>query len=124
MTPAQILVVEDESIIAKDIQNSLKNLGYAVPAIASSGEEALTEAAELLPDLALMDIVLKGGMDGIERDPTGDQGRRLRGHAQPPSRYHHDRRGVPLKRDCSPRRNCASVIPPAISPSPLPASVH
>ena len=66
MTPAQILVVEDESIIAKDIQNSLKNLGYAVPAIASSGEEALTEAAELLPDLALMDIVLKGGMDGIE----------------------------------------------------------
>lgn len=66
MTPAQILVVEDESIIAKDIQNSLKNLGYAVPAIASSGEEGLTKAAEMLPDLALMDIVLKGGMDGIE----------------------------------------------------------
>ncbi len=66
MTPAQILVVEDESIIAKDIQSSLKSLGYAVPAIASSGEQALTKAAEMLPDLALMDIVLKGGMDGIE----------------------------------------------------------
>lgn len=66
MASAQILVVEDENIIAKDIQSSLKSLGYAVPAVASSGKEAIKKAAEIRPDLALMDIVLKGDMDGIE----------------------------------------------------------
>ena len=66
MATAQILVVEDENIIAKDIQNSLKSLGYAVPAVASSGKEAIKKAAEMRPDLALMDIVLKGDMDGIQ----------------------------------------------------------
>ena len=66
MTNAQILVVEDEGIIAKDIQNILKSLGYAVPAIASSGEGAIKKAAETFPDLVLMDIVLEGHMDGVE----------------------------------------------------------
>lgn len=66
MATAQILVVEDENIIAKDIQTSLKSLGYAVPAVASSGKEAIKKAAEIRPDLVLMDIVLKGDMDGIE----------------------------------------------------------
>ncbi|MFH1581617.1 MAG: response regulator [Pseudomonadota bacterium] len=66
MTNAQILVVEDEGIIAKDIQNTLESLGYAVPAIASSGEEAIKKATETLPDLVLMDIVLEGHMDGVE----------------------------------------------------------
>ena len=60
-----ILVVEDESIVAKDIQKRLENLGYTVSAVASTGKEALEKVADS-PDLVLMDIVLRGGMDGIE----------------------------------------------------------
>jgi PAS domain S-box-containing protein len=66
METAHILVVEDETLVAKDIQNSLRSLGYSVPAIATSGEDAIRRAAEIYPDLALMDIVLKGAMDGVE----------------------------------------------------------
>ncbi len=66
MSGAKILVVEDESIIAKDIQNMLKNLGYEVPAIAFTAEEAIEKAAETRPDLVLMDIRLRGDMDGIK----------------------------------------------------------
>jgi two-component system, cell cycle sensor histidine kinase and response regulator CckA len=66
MSCAQILVVEDESIVAKDLQNRLSSLGYSVPAVASSGEEAIHKAMETKPDLILMDIMLPGEMDGIE----------------------------------------------------------
>jgi len=66
MSNAQILVVEDEAIVAKNIQMELSSMGYAVPAIAASGEEALRKAAETHPDLVLMDIALKGDMDGVE----------------------------------------------------------
>lgn len=66
MTSAKIMVVEDESIIAKDLQNRLKKLGYLVTDVASSGEEAIHQAAENRPDLVLMDINLKGNMDGVE----------------------------------------------------------
>jgi PAS domain S-box-containing protein len=62
----KLLVVEDEAIVAKDIQIRLRNLGYEVVAVASSGEEAIQKAAEMHPDLVLMDIILKGEMDGIE----------------------------------------------------------
>ena len=61
-----ILVVEDELIVAKDIQQTLTSLGYTVPGIASSGEEALQKTEEFKPDLVLMDIKLKGDKDGIE----------------------------------------------------------
>ncbi|RCV64131.1 Signal transduction histidine kinase [Methanophagales archaeon] len=64
MEKAKILIVEDEAIIAKDIQNSLNGFGYA-PAIISSGEKAIKMADEIMPDLVLMDIILKG-IDGIK----------------------------------------------------------
>ena len=66
LAKGSILVVEDEKIIAKDIANVLKKFGYAVPAIASSGEEAIRRLEEMSVDLVLMDIVLKGDIDGIE----------------------------------------------------------
>jgi len=66
MTKINILVVEDESIVAKDIQNSLRKLGYDVPATVSSGEEAVIAAEQHKPDLVLMDIMLKGEISGIE----------------------------------------------------------
>lgn len=66
MSNTRVLVVEDESIVAKSIQSRLKSLGYTVPAVVSSGEEAVHKAEEIRPDLVLMDIVLKGRMDGIK----------------------------------------------------------
>jgi len=66
MKKKQILIVEDEPIVADDIKMTLHKLGYAVPAIASSGKEAIKKTEEIHPDLVLMDIVLKGKMDGIE----------------------------------------------------------
>ena len=66
MAKARVLVVEDEAIVAKDIQNMLKALRYDAPATAFSGEEAIKKVEEIRPDLVLMDIVLKGEMDGIE----------------------------------------------------------
>lgn len=62
----KILVVEDERITAEDIKSGLENAGYQVPALVSSGKAAIEKAGELHPDLVLMDIKLKGKMDGIE----------------------------------------------------------
>lgn len=66
MPKAKILIVEDETIVARDIQTSVEQMGYSVCAVASSGEEAVQKAGETRPDLTLMDIVLKGDMDGIK----------------------------------------------------------
>jgi CheY-like chemotaxis protein len=66
MKKKQILVVEDERIVAADIKMSAQRLGYDVCGIAFSGEEATKKAEEMNPDLVLMDIVLEGEMDGIE----------------------------------------------------------
>jgi signal transduction histidine kinase len=65
MAGEKILVVEDERVVARDIEKRLKNLGYQVPASVASGQEALIKVAELQPDLVLMDIQLRGQMDGI-----------------------------------------------------------
>jgi two-component system response regulator LytT len=66
MAKTSILVVEDESIVAKDIQHSLKKLGYSVPSVENSGEDAIDSAGQHRPDLILMDIMLKGEISGIE----------------------------------------------------------
>ena len=65
-TIPQIMVVDDESIVALDLQSSLENMGYNVPAVVSSGEEAVSTAGKVRPDLILMDISLNGGMDGVQ----------------------------------------------------------
>jgi PAS domain S-box-containing protein len=62
----RILIVEDERIIAINLQEYLESLGYEVLAITSSGREAIAKATELLPNLILMDIRIKGEMDGIQ----------------------------------------------------------
>ncbi len=66
MGKTSVLVVEDESIVAKDIQQSLIKLGYNVVGTASTGEKAIAIANELKPDIILMDIMLKGPMSGID----------------------------------------------------------
>ena len=66
MTQPTILIVEDEAIVAMDLKLRLQELGYGVPALASSGEEAVAKASRYMPNLVLMDISLGPGMDGIE----------------------------------------------------------
>lgn len=66
MPNAKLLIVEDEEIVAFDIESTLKSLNYEVLAIVASGEDAIAAVAETQPDLVLMDIMLKGSMDGIE----------------------------------------------------------
>ncbi|HMN06443.1 MAG TPA: response regulator [Flavobacteriales bacterium] len=66
MAQTNVLVVEDESIVSKDIQQSLKKLGYNVVGAAATGESAVALALETKPDIILMDIMLKGEMNGIE----------------------------------------------------------
>ncbi len=61
-----ILIVEDEKIVAWDIQERLQSLGYTIVAQATSGEAAILAANQIKPDLVLMDIQLQGEMDGIE----------------------------------------------------------
>ncbi|MFQ5963823.1 MAG: response regulator [Candidatus Scalinduaceae bacterium] len=66
MAKSKIMIVEDEWITADDIKMSLQSLGYTVTSMSSSGEEAIQNAEKDRPDLVLMDIMLKGEMDGIE----------------------------------------------------------
>ena len=66
MAKKKILIVEDESIVAKDIQNTLKNLGYTVTAVVNKTDKAIEEIETNRPDLVIMDIMLKGKMNGIE----------------------------------------------------------
>ncbi|VVB87383.1 Chemotaxis response regulator protein-glutamate methylesterase [uncultured archaeon] len=66
MNNIKILLVEDEAIVAMDIKSRMENLGYIIPAIASTGEDAIKMAAETCPGLVLMDIDLGDGIDGVE----------------------------------------------------------
>ncbi|HLP91004.1 MAG TPA: ATP-binding protein [Nostocaceae cyanobacterium] len=65
MGQARILIVEDEVIVARTIASQLNQLGYIVIGTASSGQVAITKASETKPQIILMDIILKGEMDGI-----------------------------------------------------------
>ena len=66
MDKLNIYIVEDESIVAKDIQNSLVKLGYNVVGISNNGADAIEKITELKPDLILMDIMIKGDLTGID----------------------------------------------------------
>ena len=66
MNAACILVVEDDAIIARDIQLTLQRLGYVVPPPVASCEEAYVSLVAHHPDLVLMDINIQGEIDGIE----------------------------------------------------------
>ena len=66
MADTKILIVEDEGLVADDIKQTLGNLGYAVAGVVTSGEKAVIKATEIKPDLVLMDIGLRGYMDGID----------------------------------------------------------
>jgi AmiR/NasT family two-component response regulator len=66
MTSARILIVEDEVVVANNLHDRLRELGYGVLGMAASGEEAVRCAGETLPDLVLMDIKLRGETDGIQ----------------------------------------------------------
>lgn len=66
MLQKRILVIEDEQIVARDLQNLLKRLGHVPLGPVSNGRDAIQMAAETLPDLILMDVQLDGPMSGLE----------------------------------------------------------
>ncbi len=66
MAKARILVVEDEALVARDLVNTVKSFGYEVTDLVQNGEAVVQSVEKNLPDLAIMDIVLKGSVDGIE----------------------------------------------------------
>ncbi|HTL59118.1 MAG TPA: response regulator [Candidatus Limnocylindrales bacterium] len=72
---AQILVAEDDAIVAQELKCRLESLDYEVVGITQYAEQAVTLAEKLRPDLVLMDIQLRGEMDGIQ---AGEQIRKLR----------------------------------------------
>jgi len=66
MIKNKVLIVEDEAIIALEIEDRLMKLGYQVCGTASSAEKAIAIAEQTSPDLILMDVKLKGKMNGLE----------------------------------------------------------
>ncbi len=60
-----VLIAEDESIIAMDVKFILESVGYHICGIVSTGEDSIKKASDIQPDLVLMDIKLKGNIDGI-----------------------------------------------------------
>lgn len=81
VTPANVLVVEDEPIVALDLERRLEQLGHSVPGVYARGEDVIDAVDEQQPDLILMDIRLAGNIDGIET------ARRIREHYDLPVIY-------------------------------------
>lgn len=65
MEKIRILIVEDESLVARDIENMARSLGYEVSGIATTGDQAVEQASRSRPDIILMDVIIKGSLDGI-----------------------------------------------------------
>ena len=63
---ASVFIVEDEAIIAQDVRMTLEGMGYRVSGMASSGEESVRRVGALRPDLVLMDLKIKGSIDGLQ----------------------------------------------------------
>ncbi|MFY9637495.1 MAG: response regulator, partial [Methanobacterium sp.] len=66
MLKSRIFIIEDDAIEAMDIKINLESMGYEVLGVAGSGEEALQKLSQSKPDLVLIDIVIKGAMNGVE----------------------------------------------------------
>ena len=66
MLKSKILIVEDDAIEAMDIRINLENMGYDVSAVTSSGEEVFQSISQTKPDLVLIDIIIKGKMNGVQ----------------------------------------------------------
>ena len=66
MDDSKILIVEDEYIVATDLKQRLENMGHEIVGIEGDGKSAIKKTVETKPDLILMDITLKGEIDGIE----------------------------------------------------------
>src|ERR1700757_1139732 len=66
MEHTRVLIVEDELIVAFNMQQQLERLGFDVPAVVASGADALLKIGHLRPDVVLMDVNIDGDMDGIE----------------------------------------------------------
>src|SRR5262249_38897369 len=65
-SPASILIVEDEGIVAQDLMEALTRLGYRICGVASEGTQAVSMASQLRPDMVVMDVSLRGEIDGIQ----------------------------------------------------------
>jgi CheY-like chemotaxis protein len=70
MDRPKLLIVEDESEVAKTLEMKLKKFGYTIVGSVNSAEKAIEKAGELHPDIVLMDIELSGEMDGIQAADT------------------------------------------------------
>ncbi len=66
MSKTKVLILEDEIIVSVALRGELQDLGYSVCSLATSGENAIKISAHEHPDVALMDIKLRGEMDGFE----------------------------------------------------------
>src|SRR5690242_19278944 len=66
MTTPRVLVAEDEGLIAEEIREHILGMGLAVAAVVSTGQQAIARAGDSAPDLALMDIRLRGTPDGVD----------------------------------------------------------
>lgn len=65
MEKTRILIVEDEGVVARDLENMTRSMGYEVCGLAGTADEALLKVASFHPDLVLMDVIIKGTLDGI-----------------------------------------------------------
>jgi CheY-like chemotaxis protein len=66
MPNARVMIVEDEVIITKNLEENLAEMGFEIAGVFMSGEEALKQFQKFKPDVVLMDILLKGNIDGFE----------------------------------------------------------